>query len=88
MATRTIKLREQEGAPQEQEIELERLSQRKRPELGRFLLQIDRQTKRSFAKAEDAEAAGLVVKQGYPKVQVVVYDRIDSVHKLVELPTA
>ena len=37
MAPRVIKLREQEPA---EEPELERLSQRKRPEVGRYLLQV------------------------------------------------
>ena len=45
MATRVIKLREaEEPAP---EMVQEVLSQSKRPEVGRFLLQVDRQTKRS-----------------------------------------
>ena len=53
MATRIIKLREaEEPAP---EMVQEVLSQSKRPEVGRFLLQVDRQTKRSYATAEAAE---------------------------------
>ena len=45
MATRVIKLREaEEPAP---EMVQEVLSQSKRPEFGQFLLQVDRQTKRS-----------------------------------------
>jgi hypothetical protein len=44
MATRVIKLREtEEPAP---EMVQEALSQSKRPEVGRFLLQVDRQTRR------------------------------------------
>ena len=44
MATRVIKLREaEEPAPK---MVQEVLSQSKRPEVGRFLLQVDRQTKR------------------------------------------
>jgi hypothetical protein len=50
MATRVIKLREaEEPAP---EMVQEVLSQSKRPEVGRFLLEVDRQTKRSYATAE------------------------------------
>ena len=65
-----------------------RLSQRKRPEAGRYLLQVDRQTKRSFETTESAEAAGLAIKTGHPIVQVSIYDSIDCVNKLVELPPA
>ena len=68
MATRVIKLREaEEPAP---ETVQEVLSQSKRPEVGRFLLQVDRQTKRSFATAEAAETAGMVIKKGHPIVRV------------------
>ena len=67
MATRVIKLREaEEPAP---ETVQEVLSQSKRPEVGRFLLQVDRQTKRSFATAEAAETAGMVIKKGHPIVR-------------------
>jgi hypothetical protein len=46
MAPGVIKLREQEKPAQE--IEQDVFSQRKRPEVGRFLLQVDRQTKSSY----------------------------------------
>ena len=61
MAPRVIKLREQEEPAQE--IEQEVFSQRKRPEVGRFLLQVDRQTKSSYATSEAAEKAGTVIKK-------------------------
>jgi len=86
MARRTIKLREQEEPGQE--VEPEVTSQRKRPEVGRFLLQVDRQTKSSYAQAEAAEAAGRIIKQGHPLVQVEVYDTVESVHKTVEVPAS
>jgi hypothetical protein len=82
MARRVIKLREQEEPAQETEQEL--LSQRKRPEMGRFLLQVDRQTKSSFASGEAAEEAGRIIKDGHPLVQVAVYDTVESVHKIIE----
>src|SRR3954468_10452629 len=66
MATRVIKLREaEEPAP---EMVQEVLSQSKRAEVGRFLLQVDRQTKRSYATAEAAETAGMVIKKGHPDI--------------------
>ena len=72
MATRVIKLREaEEPAPK---MVQEVLSQSKRPEVGRFLLQVDRQTKGSYATAEAAEKAGMVIKKGHPIVRVSVYD--------------
>jgi hypothetical protein len=86
MAPRIIKLREQEEPAQE--IEQEVFSQRKRPEVGRFLLQVDRQTKSSFATSEEAEKAGTAIKNSHPILQVAVYDRIESVNKIVELSPA
>jgi hypothetical protein len=63
-------------------------SQRKRPESGRYLLQVDRQTKGSYPTAEAAQTAALVIKKGYPIVQVSVYDSVDYTHTLVEAPAA
>jgi chromatin segregation and condensation protein Rec8/ScpA/Scc1 (kleisin family) len=84
MATRVIKLREaEEPAP---EMVQEVLSQSKRPEVGRFLLQVDRQTKRSYATAEAAETAGMVIKKDHPIVQVSVYDSVETANKIIELP--
>jgi hypothetical protein len=60
------------------------VGQRKKPEAGRFLLQVDRQTKGSYQTAEAAEQAGLVIKKGYPIVQVGVYDSVDCVNKIIE----
>jgi hypothetical protein len=56
-----------------------------RPE-NQFRLQVDRQTKTSYATYEAAEAAGLVVKQNHPILQVAVYDAKAGVNKVIELP--
>jgi hypothetical protein len=61
-------------------------TQRKRLDVGRFRLQVDRQTKGSYATYEAAEAAGLAIKKDYPIVQVAVYDGVASVNKIIELP--
>jgi hypothetical protein len=61
-------------------------SQRKRPERGRFLLQIDRQTKASYDTEESAVAAGLAIKTRHPVVQVSVYDTVQTTNTLVTLP--
>jgi hypothetical protein len=63
-------------------------SQRQRPESGRYLLQIDRQTKSSFPTFDDAHSAGLRIKKGNPVVQVAIYDRVDHLHTLVTTPTS
>src|SRR5580700_4150719 len=74
MPEKPEKLEKPEKAEAEQE---EHFSQRKRPELGRYLLQVDRQTKGSYMTAETAESAGLAIKKKYPIVQVTVYDSVD-----------
>jgi len=73
--------------PDREEPAPEPLGQRKRPESGRFRLQVDRQTKGSYATFDDAEGAGLAIKKGYPIVQVSVYDATDAVNKIIELPS-
>ncbi len=85
MVARGIKLREA-GSPAPETDE--RFSQRKRPESGRFLLQVDRQTKASYATAETAQAAGMAIKTGHPIVQVSIYDSVEHRNTLVELPAA
>ena len=83
MATRVMKLREPvDPAPEADQP----VSQRKRIEIGRYLLQVDRQTKGSYETAELAEAAGLTIKTGHPVVQVSVYDSVECRNTLVELP--
>jgi hypothetical protein len=60
MASRRMKMPVKDNS--EQEVE-EVFSQGKRPERGRYLLQVDRQTKRSYTTAETAQAAALVIKK-------------------------
>ena len=84
MAPRVIKLLEQGEPRQESEAELS--PQRKRPEVGRYLLQVDRQTKGSYGTAQAAKAAGILIKKNYPKVQVSVYDSVETSNKLINLP--
>ena len=50
----------------------ELFSQRRKPEVGQFRLQVDRQTKASFTTYEAAEAAGMVIKKKHPVVRVAV----------------
>jgi hypothetical protein len=84
MASRQIKMPEKHEA----EPEVQQFSQRKRPELGRYLLQVDRQTKGSYQTAEGAETVGLKIKKGFPLLHVTVYDSVESGTTLIELPAA
>ena len=62
-------------------------SQRKRPESGRYLIQVDKQTKAFYETAEAAHSAALEIKKGYPIVRVVIFDSIENSSRLVELPS-
>jgi hypothetical protein len=85
MATRQFKMLRKYGSENETD---DAPSQRQRPESGRYLLQVDRQTKGSYPTAEAVQSAALVIKKGYPVVQVSVYDRVGNTNTLVELPVA
>ena len=85
MATRQIKMPVKDRSDEEVE---EVFSQSKRPERGRFLLQVDKQTKGSYATLEAAQAAALVIKNNYPIVKVSVYDTVDNATTLVEAAAA
>jgi hypothetical protein len=59
---------------------------RKKPESGRFCLQVDRQTKASYTTLKAAEEAGLAIKKAYPFLRVAVHDATEGVNKIIELP--
>ena len=44
------------------------------------------ETKASYATYEAAEKAGKAIKKDHPILQVAVYDGIESVNKIIELP--
>jgi hypothetical protein len=85
MAPRQIKLPAKDDSEKEF---VEVFSQRKRPESGRYLLQVDRQTKGSYKTSEAAQSAALEIKTAHPIVQVSVYDSVDNTNTLVEPPAA
>jgi hypothetical protein len=85
MASRQIKMPAKDGS--EKEVE-EVFSQRVRPERGRYLLQVDRQTKGSYTTLEAAQSAALAIKTSYPIVQVSVYDSAEYTHTIIEKPAA
>ena len=85
MAPRQMKMPTKKDFDNEHE---EVFSQRKRPESGRYLLQVDRQTKGSYKTSEAAQVAGREIKEAYPIVQVSIYDSIDNTHTLVAVTPA
>ena len=72
--------------PHSEEPAQELFSQRRKPEIGQFRLQVDRQTKATFPTYEAAEEAGKEIKKGHPVVQVAVYDTVECSNWIVELP--
>ena len=72
-------------APDPDEPAQELFSQRRKPEVGQFRLQVDRQTKASFTTFEAAEEAGLEIKKGHPIVRVAVYDTVECINRIIEL---
>ena len=84
-STKTITMPSATIASAPEESIPERVTQRKLED-GRFCLQVDRQTKGSYATYEAAEKAGLAIKKGHPILQVAVYDRVESANRIIELP--
>ena len=79
MAPRLTKKNELEDTPQVSS------SQDKQAE-GRFRLQVDRQTKATYATLEAAETAGLAIKKNHPIVYVGVYDHLEGINKVIKMP--
>jgi formylglycine-generating enzyme required for sulfatase activity len=79
MASRQMKMPVKDDAEKLPEAD-DVFSQRKRPELGRYLLQVDRQTKGSYTTSKAAQAAALVIKTDHPVVQVSVYDAVENTY--------
>jgi hypothetical protein len=66
----------------------DQFSQRRRPDVKQFRLQVDHQTKSSYETLADAQAAGLAIKTAHPIVQVSIYDITAGETHLVEAPPA
>jgi hypothetical protein len=60
--------------------------QRKQTEVGRYLLQVDRQTKGSFHTFEETRSAAVQIKTGFPILQVSIYDSVSKSYTLVDSP--
>jgi hypothetical protein len=59
---------------------------RQQTDTERYLLQIDKQTKRSFKTPEDAQAMGLEIKARFPILQVSIYDSVSNSRTVVGEP--
>jgi hypothetical protein len=68
------------------EVVFEPHSQKRRQEAGRYRLQVDRQTKATYATFEAAEAQGMIIKKQFKQVQVAIYDIQASSNTILELP--
>ena len=79
MAPRLSKKNQPEETPQPY------ASQKQQVE-GRFRLRVDKQTKATYATLDAAEAAGLAIKKGYPIVQVEVYDHVECIGRIIQIP--
>jgi hypothetical protein len=66
-----------------EKAEEDRLEQ-SQPETGRYLLQIDRQSKRSFKTPEAARVAALEIKSRFPPLQVSIYDTVTGSRTVVD----
>ena len=60
--------------------------QQGQPDTERYLLQIDRQTKRSFKTPEIARSMAFEIKARFPALQVEIYDNVTNSRTVVDLP--
>ncbi len=77
MATITVKKPEKSEGDDTLKVD------QRRPTLLRFRLQVDRQTKASFASLDEAEKLGKAIKKAHAIVHVTVYDAEKSEEKIL-----
>jgi hypothetical protein len=85
----SLKSKEPAATPAEAdaaEVVFEPQSQKRRPESGRYRLQVDRQTKSTYDTFEAAQAQGMMIKKKFSQVQVAIYDTQASANTILELP--
>jgi hypothetical protein len=68
------------------ELPDEVFGRRKPPEIGRFRLQVDRQTKGSYATHEAALEAAHAIKRAFPIVHVAIVDAEAGQTEMIALP--
>jgi hypothetical protein len=59
-------------------------SEQSQPGTERYLLQIDRQTKRSFKTPEAARSAAMEIKARFATLQVSIYDDVSKSRTVVD----
>jgi hypothetical protein len=84
----SARLEKKVGASPSSELQHEVPSQRRGADTKQFRLQVDRQTKSSYASYEAAEQAGLQIKKSHPIVSVTVYDSVGGVNRSIDLPNS
>jgi hypothetical protein len=82
VAERQIKMPIRKSTVKEEAVEV--VSQRRKPDVGRYLLQVDRQTKASYQTSEAAQSAALEIKKAFPVLQVSIYDNVTNSHTVVK----
>ena len=83
MAQHQMKMRAKDSKKVIEEEPDETFAQLEKPETGRYLLQVDKQTKGSFPTPEAAHSAGLKIKKNFPVLQVTIYDSVNNSRTLV-----
>jgi hypothetical protein len=83
LAERQIKMPARKNIVKEEAAEV--VSQRQKPDTGRYLLQVDRQTKGSFQTSEAAQSAALEIKKAFPVLQVSIYDNVTHLDTRVKV---
>ena len=78
MATISVKKPEKQGGDDVMNVD------QRRPTLDRYRLQVDRQTKSSFASFDQAESAGKAIKKAYPIVFVTIYDAVKNEQTIIQ----
>jgi hypothetical protein len=82
MATKVM-LKKKESVESE-EPTIEPKAGQSRLALGRFRLQVDRQTKSAFDSADEATKIGQAIKKAHPVVQVSIYDAVESTQTILK----
>ena len=84
MSQRPFRMPAKNAAKREQAEEERPKQNQQEPE--RYLLQIDRRTKRSFKTPEAAQTAALEIKARFPALQVSIYDNVMKSRTVVDVP--
>ena len=85
MAQRHLRMNPRKDVAKEEQAEAER-PQESNSQSERYLLQIDRQSKRGFKTLEDARTAALEIIARFPTLQVSVYDSASKPRIVVDVP--